>query len=303
MAKQAIGKHTGDFVVVPLDAAFEELREVGERQLDEAQAFFIDFMKKIARLRGVRIDRDHFLISELRKKGVSKDDARFAATTTPATAGIDKRVIDAIARESIDFETKKSTAFSFAAGLPGGSAMAASIPADITQYYVHAFRIMQKLSYLYGWQSFLDDCDDVDDETLFEMAVLLGVMMGVSSANSALTMVAKNAQEAIAKRVARQPLMKTAWYPVAKKLAGFIGIKITKQTVGNIAGKIAMGIGGVISGALTFVGLSSGSLRLSRQLKQLPQAVEPMSVEAWSEDVSKITCLGPTEDNSVEEDS
>ena len=183
-------------------------------------------MKKIARLKGVRIDRAHFLVSELRKKGVSKDDARFAAATTPATAGIDKCVIDAIAREAIEFETKKSTAFSFAAGLPGGGAMAASIPADITQYYVHAFRIMQKLSYLYGWQSFLDDCDDVDDETLYEMAVLLGVMMGVGSANSALTIVAKNAQETIAKRVARQPLMKTAWYPVVKSLAGFMGIKI-----------------------------------------------------------------------------
>ena len=33
--------------------------------------------------------------------------------------------------------------------------MAGTIPADMTQYYVHAFRIMQKLAYLYGWQTFL----------------------------------------------------------------------------------------------------------------------------------------------------
>lgn len=44
---------------------------------------------------------------------------------------------------------------------------------------------MQKLAYLYGWQTFFEECDDVDDETLYEMAVLLGVMMGVGSAVSA----------------------------------------------------------------------------------------------------------------------
>lgn len=32
---------------------------------------------------------------------------------------------------------------------------------------------MQKLAYLYGWQSILDECDEVDDETLSEMAILL----------------------------------------------------------------------------------------------------------------------------------
>lgn len=117
---------------------------------------------------------------------------------------------------------------------------------------------MQKLAYLYGWQTFFEECDDVDDETLYEMAVLLGVMMGVGSANSMLTVIAKNAQEAVAKKVARQSLTKTSWYPILKKLLSFMGIKITKQTVGNAAGKVVVGVGGVISGAITFMGLSKG---------------------------------------------
>lgn len=131
---------------------------------------------------------------------------------------------------------------------------------------------MQKLAYLYGWQTFFEECDDVDDETLYEMAVLLGVMMGVGSANSMLTVIAKNAQEAVAKKVARQSLTKTSWYPILKKLLSFMGIKITKQTVGDAAGKVVVGVGGVISGAITFMGLSKGSARLCRQLKCLPQA-------------------------------
>ena len=84
---------------------------------------------------------------------------------------------------------------------------------------------MQKLASLYGWQSFLDECDEVDDETLSEMAILLGVMMSVASANSMLTLLAKTSRDAVAKRVARQTLTKTAWYPVLKKLLSSIGIK------------------------------------------------------------------------------
>lgn len=63
--------------------------------------------------------------------------------------------LDDIARHSIAFETKKSATMAFAAGLPGGFALVGTVPADVAQYYIHAFRVMQKLAYLYGWQSFL----------------------------------------------------------------------------------------------------------------------------------------------------
>lgn len=52
-------------------------------------------------------------------------------------------MLDDVAESVINFETGKSTALSFAAGLPGGFAMIGTVPADITQFYVHAFRIMQ----------------------------------------------------------------------------------------------------------------------------------------------------------------
>ena len=107
------------------------------------------------------------------------------------------------------------------------------------------------------------------------MAVLLGVMMGVGSANSMLTVIAKKRPRGgREKKVARQSLTKTSWYPILKKLLSFMGIKITKQTVGDAAGKVVVGVGGVISGAITFMGLSKGSARLCRQLKCLPQANE-----------------------------
>ena len=65
--------------------------------------------------------------------------------------------------------------------------MVGTIPGDITQFYVHAFRVMQKLAYVYGWQALLEDAKDVDDETLGKLASLLGVMMGVGAASGAVT--------------------------------------------------------------------------------------------------------------------
>ena len=55
-------------VAVLVDSAFAELKDKSDEQLAEAQRFLIDFMKKVARLKGVRIDRPHFLRSELRRR-------------------------------------------------------------------------------------------------------------------------------------------------------------------------------------------------------------------------------------------
>ena len=44
--------------------------------------------------------------------------------------------------------------------------------------------------------------------------------------------------------------------------------------MGDAAGKVVVGVGGVISGVITYTGLSKGSARLRRQLKCLPQASE-----------------------------
>lgn len=121
-----ISKDDDETAVATLsDYDFAELKNASEEQI---RRFLVDFLKKIIRLKGVRIDRDRFLRSELRKKGVNRCDADLAVSTTPVTADIDGRLIDDIAREVIDFETKKSTAFSFSAGLPGGAAMVGGYP-------------------------------------------------------------------------------------------------------------------------------------------------------------------------------
>lgn len=240
---------------------------------DDPSVFAQEFLKRIARLKGVRIDRTQYLTAELRRQGVPDPTVRTAIAHGPAAAGISRDVLDRIAQTSISFETKKSSALSFAAGLPGGLAAVGTVPADLTQYYVHAFRIMQKLAYVYGWQSFLEDLDDIDDETLGLLAAFLGVMLGVAGANANLAAFARQvARPAIEKNVANKALMKTAYYPAIKNTLKLVGVKVNRDIFASGVTKAVPVIGGLSAAGMTFAGLRSQSVRLMNHLRDLPLA-------------------------------
>ena len=165
----------------------DELRGLTPVQEAEAEHRGLDFLTKIVCLPGVRIRRDEFLRQELTKVHASDDIIARSLDTNPAAAGVPLAVLDGLAEETISYETNKSAAISFAAGIPGGFAMLAAIPADLTQYYAHALRIMQKLAYLYGWHDLVADADQTDDDTIGVLAVFFGVMLGVGGAAQSLT--------------------------------------------------------------------------------------------------------------------
>ncbi len=71
--------------------------------------------------------------------------------------------------------------------------MIGAIPADITQYFAHIIRILQKLIYLYGWEELYESKDDLDDETLYWLTLFIGIMFGVGTANAAITKIAQSA--------------------------------------------------------------------------------------------------------------
>lgn len=247
------------------------LSELSTEEGQEASVYAVFFLKKLVRLRGVRISREGFLRQELRKLHLSDAQIERAIASDPVSAGISRKLLDKLASDAISFETKKSTALSFAAGIPGGLAMLGTVPADLTQYYVHSLRIMQKLAYLYGWREFLADLDDVDDETIAQMGLFFGVMLGVAGAAESLSDFARViVAPAIEKRIARKALMKTTWYPVVKKSLKVIGVSVTKQSMAKTMSKIVPLIGGVISGGMTFVALQTQATRLKKHLRQLP---------------------------------
>ena len=203
-----------------------------------------------------------------------------------------------MANAAIAFETRKSSALSFAAGLPGGFGLLATVPGDVTQFYVHAFRVMQKTAYVYGWQSFLEDSKEVDDETLGKLSMFLGVMLGVGGASSSLTVFAASvARPAIQKQVAGKALTKTTWYPVMKSTLRVIGVKLTKDSLAKTVTKVVPVAGGVISGGMTFVTLRGQSKRLMEHLRELP----PPNVDAaeWRALVTRADAEEALRDNSV----
>ena len=264
-----------------------ELHGITAEQASSAEQHGLDFLKKVVRFPGVRINRDEFLRHELTKLRASEEVIERALATSPALAGVPLLALDTLANETITYETNKSAALSFAAGLPGGFAMLGTIPADLMQYYAHALRIMQKLAYLYGWRDLLADVDE-DDEMLGVLAVFFGVMLGVGGAAQSLTAFARiAAKTAYQKHVTKRALMSITWYPVVKYSLRVIGINITKSSFTKGASKIVPVIGGFVSSGLTFMALQTQSARLKGHLRELPPP--GIDAEAWAQHVLDTT--------------
>ena len=265
----------------------DELRGITAEQASSAELHGLDFLKKVVRFPGVRINRDEFLRHELTKLRASEEVIERALATSPALAGVPLLALDTLADETITYETNKSAALSFTAGLPGGFAMLGTIPADLMQYYAHALRIMQKLAYLYGWRDLLADVDE-DDEMLGVLAVFFGVMLGVGGAAQSLTAFARiAARTAYQKHVTKRALMSITWYPVVKYSLRVIGINITKSSFTKGASKIVPVIGGFVSSGLTFMALQTQSARLKGHLRELPPP--GIDAEGWAQHVLDTT--------------
>lgn len=226
-----------------------------------------DILVKAILIQGVRIDRADFLRKELRKH-YPEGTVELAVSRNPASAGISRKEVNTLAVQSINLETAKVTAISAAAGIPGGFAMAATVPADLAQYFGFVLRIMQKLTYLYGFPDFELKDDSIDDATLNQVLIFTGVMFGVQEANAAIKAVAQSAATHMSKTLARKALTKTAVYPIVKKAAKITGIRMTKQIFAESVSKAIPLIGGAVSGAVTYMTFKPSARKLKSNLEQ-----------------------------------
>lgn len=261
------------------------LDETTESEQSEAEAFAYKLMKQAASLKTVRIDRGRFLRTELGKH-CPNIDADLAVSETPSAAGVTAQEMDMIAVSAIDVESKKCAGLSFLAGIPGGIALAGTIPADLAQYFCHVMRIEQKLAYIYGWQSFLNNTDEIDDETLMKLIVLMGVMLQVGGAANAVgTFANKVAQQGVQKAIQKQALTKTAFYPIARSVLKLVGVQLTKETFAKTVSKVVPVIGGVVSGGLTYATFKPASENLRQHLRTLPMSgIDPSEPDYGKKD-------------------
>lgn len=215
---------------------------------------------------GVKVDRDDFLKKEL-KNYYSPEQLNLAISNRPIN-GVSKEIIDRIANACINSHTTKVTTISAVAGIPGGFAMAGTIPADMTQYYWHVFVLAQKLAYLYGFPDLRDENGNLTDTASDMLTLFVGVMMGASAANQAIKGLAKEFAKQVVKRLPQKALTKTMYYPIIKQIAKWIGVKLTKDTFAKGLGKVIPILGGVISGGLTLATFRPSAKRLQHKLQE-----------------------------------
>lgn len=220
---------------------------------------------------GVKIYRDDFLRKEL-SKYFEESMVMSAISQTPALAGISVNQLEKIANSCIKFETNKVTTISAAAGIPGGVAMFGTIPADVIQYFSHIIRILQKLIYLYGWQEIDNTNDGLNDETMNELTLFIGVMFGVNAANAAIGKLAQSAAVKTEKTLVNKALTKGTIYPIVKKIAQILGVKMNKEIFAKSVSKMIPGIGAVLSGGITYASFRPLAYRLKDYLVTLPTA-------------------------------
>lgn len=203
---------------------------------------------------GIRIDRASFLQKEL-QKNFPQDVIGDAIEKNPMHAGIPAKSIDRIADEVIKYERACVSGISTALGMPGGVAMAATIPADIAQYYGYMLRATQKLMYLYGFPEIdmEEQGQSFDSETINILIVCMGVMYGAAGANNALKAMAKALAAGVEKQLLRKALTKGSIYPIVKSVAKWFSVKMTKEVFAGFFKKAVPVIGGVIGGGITFL--------------------------------------------------
>ena len=211
----------------------------------------------------VKVDRTAFLTKEFSMY----DNADQLRDKRPIDL-FDAEAIERAARGIINSHLAKATVASTAAGIPGGLAMAATMPADIAQYYWHVLVVAQKLGYLYGWPDLLDDKGQITEGTRNVLTLFVGVMLGAQAANKLVGEIAKQVSLQAAKRLPQQALTKTMYYPVVKQVAKWIGVKMTKDTFGKGVGKAIPILGGVLSGAITAFSFKPMAEKLQKHLRE-----------------------------------
>lgn len=227
-----------------------------------------DIVQQAMKLPIINVNREKFLYKELIKY-YPKDTVNLAIKKNPAYAGIEKERINEISKQIINYETNKVSAISFAAGMPGGFAMAATVPADIAQYFAYMIRVMQKLAYLYGFEDFELNEESISDDTMNQIMVFLGVMFGVQGANAGVKKIAEAAAKKVSKSLAQKALTKGTIYPIVKKIAQAVGIKITKQIFAESVSKVVPVIGGIVTGGLSYATFKPCAQKLKNSFKDL----------------------------------
>lgn len=221
---------------------------------------FESILENAAKIPGVKVNRNEFLSKVLENEDI---DVIEALKEDPIAAGCTEEMLERLANKVILTRTSESSIVSFAAGIPGGIALAATIPADTLQFFGMSLRLAQELAYLYGEKDLWAGQEN-SEKVQTQLILYTGVMFGIPGAAAALR---ANANQAL-NNFDDEALTDQAWARVSKKISSELGKTITVDAATKGISKVIPVIGGVISGTLTFATMQPMGRRLAEGLKK-----------------------------------
>lgn len=231
---------------------------------DKGTRMWFTILNGALKIPGARINRAEFIKNNF-SRYCTVEQVNLAIENGTTKAGIELEILDKIANSSIKFHKLTATGTSAAAGIPGGFAMVGTIPGDLIQYYYHVIVVSQKLAYTYGYP---DLEGDADDDFLSMLTLFVGVMSGAKAANIALSKLSNELSKEVVKRLPRMALSKYGIYQIAKQVAKWFGVKLTKSTFARGISKAIPGVSAIISGGVTFFSFGPMAKRLKNNLRE-----------------------------------
>ena len=210
------------------------------------QDIAMQVLQQVVKLPVVKVDREKFLVEKFSKELDRKDIATLLEQGP--TSLLPQESLDRVAKACIKDNVLLASGTSVLAGLPGGLAMAITIPTDVAQFYAFSLKLAQELGYIYGFDDLWASRNELSEDAKNTLLLYLGVMLGT---------------------VPQKALTKTLWYPILEKILKIFGVNLTKGGLAKGMGKVIPILGGVISGGLTFATMKPMGERLQQELSKL----------------------------------
>lgn len=231
------------------------------------QDLAMQVLQQVVKLPVVKVDRSKFLVDKFSKE-LDPQDIPTLLEQGP-TSLLSQETLDRVANACIRDNVLLASGTSILAGLPGGIAMAITIPTDVVQFYAFSLKLAQELGYIYGFDDLWESRDELSEDAQNTLLLYLGVMLGVNGAGALLRSGGVTVAKHVMKMIPQKALTKTLWYPILEKVLKIFGVSLTKGGLAKGMGKVIPILGGVLSGGLTFATMKPMGERLQKELSKL----------------------------------
>ena len=224
------------------------------------QDLAMQVLQQVVKLPVVKVDRSKFLVDKFSKLLDPKDIPRLLEEGP--TALLSQDILDKVADSCIKDNVLMASGTSVLAGIPGGLALAITIPTDVAQFYAFSLKLAQELGYIYGYDDLWASRNELSEEAKNTLLLYLGVMLGVNGAGALLRSSGVTVAKHVMTTVPQKAVAKAGWYPILKKVMKIFGVTLTRRGLAKGMGKAIPILGGVISGGLTYATMKPMGERL-----------------------------------------